>query len=253
MRKLLYYAVSICLIITATACENEGEFYDLTDRVEASFPSTIVNYQMIPEDGNTIKVELWRGNTNGSVSVPVTVTDNTNGVFTPAKEQFDFADGESIAYLEFAYPDISQFGGEKYAIELEIADEDQVSHGGKRTIKISAQRKLTYVSIGTGSFTSAFFEESWPQDVMKAEEANFYRLPNCYYTGYPIEFLMDNGEVSYGKQPMGYNHPSYGMTSWDPAGVKNENVIGGKTITFAVKFTVSAGSFGEYSEVLEMP
>lgn len=252
MKKTVYFATIIGLFFTLTACEQEGTIYDHGDRVEASFPSTVVNYQMVTEDGNKIVVEMWRGNTNGPASVPVTITDNTAGVFTPEKEQFDFADGESKAYLTFSYPDLNEFGGEIYEIELTITDEDQVSPSGKSTIAIAAQRRLTYSSIGTGTFTSEFFEESWAQEVLKAEEADFYRLPNCYYNGYTIEFSLIDEQISFVKQPMGYNDPDYGMTSWNPRYL-DECEVDGKTLTFAVDFVVDAGSWGKFFEVLELP
>ena len=252
MKKILYFATIIGLFFMVTACEQEETIYDSEDRIEASFPSTVVNYQMIAEDGNKIVVEMWRGNTRGAASVPVTVTDKTGGIFSPEKEQFDFADGESKAFLSFTYPDINQFGGERYEIELAIANENQVSPSGKNTIKISAQRRLTFASIGTGSFTSDFFGESWPQEVLKAAEADYYRLPNCYYTGFPIEFSVENGQISFSKQQMGYNHPDYGMTSWDPR-YPEESEIEGKTFTFVVAFVVDVGSFGKFYEELEMP
>lgn len=252
MKKILFLIIIFGLLLGVNACKEESALYEIGSQVEASFPSTMVNYQMIAEDGNKIKVEMWRGNTSGTASVPVTITDKTGGIFVPEKEQFDFPEGESKAFLIFNYPDLDQFGGEKYEIVLTITDEDQVSPAGKKTISVSAQRKLTYISIGTGTFTSEFFEESWPQEVLKAEEADFYRLPNCYYTGFPIEFSIDNGQIVFAKQQMGYNHSTYGMTSWDPRYLSECEIVG-KTFTFVVNFVVDAGSFGGYYEVLEMP
>ncbi len=258
MKKIIFYITILALISGVNACKDERTTYEITDSAEASFPSTIVNFQMVPEDGNEIVVEMWRGNTRGAVSVPVTIDDSTEGVFTPEKEQFDFADGESIAYLTFTYPDLGDFGGEAYEIELTISDEDQISPSGRSTIAIVAQRRLTYGSIGTGTFTSEFMsivlEESsfWSQEVLKAEEADFYRLPDCYEDGYTIEFSIQDGEISFAKQPMGYNDPDYGMTSWDPRYL-DECEIDGKTLTFAVEFVDDEGSWGKYHEVLELP
>ncbi len=252
MKKIIFYITILALLSGVNACKDEGTTYEITDSAEASFPSTIVNFQMVPEDGNEIVVEMWRGNTRGAVSVPVTIDDGTGGVFTPEKEQFDFADGESKAYLTFTYPDLNDFGGERYEIELTISDEDQISPSGRSTLAIVAQRRLTYTSIGTGTFTSEFFEESWPQEVLKAEEADFYRLPNCYYDGYHIEFSVTDGEIDFALQPMGYNH-SEGMVYWDPRDVSESN-ISGKIYTFAVRFQIpDVGGFGTYTEELEMP
>lgn len=252
MKKILSYLTALGLFLSIYSCNDEGVLYEMNDGAEASFPSTVINFQMTPEDGNKIVVEMWRGNTKGSVSVPVTIKDETGGVFTPQKDQFDFADGESSAYLTFSYPDLSDFGGEVYKLSLTITDEDQISPSGRDKISISAQRKLTYKSIGTGTFTSEYYGASWAQEVEKAEEANFYRLPNCYEPGFPIVFSMEDGVIGFDIQPMGYNHPDYGMVSWDPRYV-DECEVDGKTITFVPAFVVSAGSFGDRYEVLVLP
>lgn len=251
MKKIFYLNILLALLFITISCENERTIYSLTDTAEASFPSTIVNYQMVAEDGNKIVVELWRGNTKGAVSVPVTITNNTNGVFTPEKQKFDFADGESVAYLTFTYPSIADFGGERYQIILEIADE-VASPSAIKKMTVSAQRKLTYQSLGIGTFTSEFFEESWPQEVLKAEEADFYRLPDCYYNGYTMEFSIQDGKINFAKQATGYVHSSYGMVSWDPRYL-DYCEINGKTFTLVPAFVVDAGSFGGYNEILELP
>lgn len=252
MKKILYLLSVTVLLLVASSCQQEGVKYDLGDKVEASFPSTIVSYQMVAADGNKIMVEMWRGNTKGAATVPVTITDKTGGVFTPEKSQFDFADGESKAFLTFSYPDIADFGGEKYEIEIAIADENQVSPNGNEKITVSAQRKLTFKSLGIGTFTSEFFEEAWPQDVQKAEEAEYYRLPDCYYKGFPIEFSVVDGKINFALQPMGYKH-SAGMVYWDPREMSKSS-ISGKTYTFSVRFQIpGVGGFGTFYEVLEMP
>lgn len=253
MKKILFLISIITVFLLASSCRQEGVKYELGDKIEVSFPSTIVNFSMVAADGNKITVEMWRGNTVGAATVPVTITDKTGGIFTPEKNQFDFADGENKAYLTFTYPDLSKFGGEKYEIELAVTDDTQVSPNGNEKMKITAQRKLTFRSLGVGTFTSEFYEDSWPQEVQKAEEADYYRLPDCYYKGYPIEFSVTDGKISFAKQPMGWNHSTYGMVSWDPKYL-DYCEINGKVYTFAVNFVIPDGrSFGGYFEVLEMP
>lgn len=251
MKKILFSNIVLALLFITISCENEQTIYPLTDKAEASFPSTILNLEMVADDGNKIVVEMWRGNTKGAASVPVTITNNTGGVFTPEKQQFDFADGESVAYLTFSYPSIANFGGEKYQIILEIVG-DVASPSAVKKMTVSAQRKLTYKSLGTGTFSSEFFEEEWPQEVLKAEEGDFYRLPNCYVNGTTMEFSIQDGKINFAKQATGYVHSSYGMVSWDPRYL-DYCEINGKTFTLVPAFVVSAGNFGGYNEILELP
>ncbi len=251
MKKIIYLITIIGLFVGVASCKDEGTLYDMTDKVEASFPSSRVSYSMAAEDGNKITVEMWRGNTKGAVSVPVEISNETEGVFTPEKNSFDFADGENKAYLTFNYPDINEFGGEIYKIVMEIG-EDYLSPAGISKITISAQRKLTYKSIGIGTFTSEFFEDSWDQEVQKAEEADYYRLPDLYAKGTAIVFSVQDGQIDFEKQETGVVDADYGMISWDPYFLEHAS-IDGKIYTFVPRFVVSVGSFGGFYEILEMP
>lgn len=235
----------------ATACEHETVTYKGDGGVEASFPSNILKFSMVSEDNNQIIVEMWRGNTQGAVSVPVTITGSTD-VFTPEKNQFDFSAGESIAYLKFSYPSIEDFGGESYVLDIDITNAEDVSLGGRGSLEVTAQRKLTFASIGMGAFSSEIFGASWPQEVYKAAEANYYKLPSLYFPNYDIEFAVNNGVISFAKQESGYVHSTYGMASWDPR-YSSESFIDGKNYYFVVDFRVNAGSFGKNVELLQMP
>ena len=251
MKKIFFITSIISILFFAVSCEQERVIYDPGSRVEASFPSNIVRYSMTPEDNNQFTVEMWRGNTNSAVSVPVTITGATS-TFTPEKSQFDFAAGENKAYLKFTYDNLNNFGGETYNISITITDPEHVSYGGTKTLAVSAQRRLTFQSLGTGYFYSEFFDEGWPQPVQKALEAEYFRLPNCYYNGYHIEFSVTDGSIVFAKQPMGYVHSVYGMVSWTPTYLSYCE-INGKNYTFVVDFRVDAGSFGGYYEELTMP
>jgi hypothetical protein len=252
MKKIILLTTLLCILGLTNGCQTEMEIYNPGDRVEASFPSTVLRLSMVAADNNQIQVEMWRGNAKEAASVPVTIQYSSDGVFTPEKAQFDFSAGQYKAYLKFSYESLNNFGGETYTITLSITNPEQVSRGGNESITVSAKRKLTFQSIGTGTFTSEFFGESWPQEVLKAVEGDYYRLPDCYATGYSIEFGIVDGNVSFSMQPTGYISSSYGMVSWDPEYLPY-CYIDGKTITFAVNFTVEAGSFGGFYEVLELP
>ncbi|MDD2491590.1 MAG: hypothetical protein PHV12_05295 [Bacteroidales bacterium] len=249
MKKILLIAIGILFL--ASSCEPERTLYKLGDGAEASFPSTIVKFLMVASDNNQFQVEMWRGNTKSAASIPVTIT-GTAGKFTPSKQSFDFAAGENKAIITFTYDDLASFGGEAYNIKLTMANEADASKGGNKAITVTAQRKLTFQSLGTGSFTSEFFEESWPQEVMKAAEANYYRMPNLYYNNYPIEFTLENNVIGFAKQPMGYVHSTYGMVYWDPKYVEYCEVNGNE-LTFVVEFSLETVTYGYYYEVLEMP
>lgn len=195
MKKLLYLTVILSAMFLSASCQREGAIFEAGDSALLSFPSEDAIIVMDAPDGNKFSIELWRGNTKGAISVPVTISYDVDGVFTPAKEAFDFADGEAVATLEFKYDDINNFGGETYEIEVSISDETQLSPAGIQTVTISANRKLTPVFLGTGVYYSDLFEEEWPQDIYNTVEApNYYILPDCLEVGTDITFTMVNGQ-----------------------------------------------------------
>lgn len=236
----------------SASCAREGTLYEIPDGNPCvSFPASTSIIEMVASDGNKFSVELWRGNTKGSVSVPVTI-EGGEGAFTPSKSSFDFADGEAIATIDFNYPSLSAFGGEVYKIKVYVTDEDMVSPSGYDEITISAQRKLTRKFLGTGIYYSDWYEEEWKQDIYTTEEApNYYILPNCWVTGTDFTFTMENGKPVWPASFFsGYVHSSYGNVyiytgdSYITDGVLYLEVAG---------YRVSAGSFGGGIEYFVLP
>ena len=250
MKKIIFLSFAIVALLLANACQREGVIYT-PDNACVSFPSDVALFEMVKEDGNKITVQLYRGNTKGSVSIPVTITDKTSGVFTPSKSSFDFADGESVATLDFTYPDINAFGGETYSVVLSV-DEAQVSPSGFSEMTVKANRKLTRVKVGTGTYYSDWYEEEWPQDVYTTVEApDYFILPSCWVKGTDFTFTIRNGKPEWPASFFtGYVHSSYGNLyiysgdSYIEDGVPYLEVSG---------YRVSAGSFGNGIEYFVLP
>lgn len=247
MKKILIFITLLSVAVCFQACQPDRVIYKGKGNAELTFPAAATKISLLKEDNNTFQVELWRGNTKGALSVPVVITGSTN-VFAPKASSFEFTDGSNTAYLTFSYADINNFAGETYSIKLQISDPEQIAISGNGTLSLSIQRKLTFKLHSSGVFYSEFFEEAWDQDLYKAQEADYYRLPSCYYKGYDMDFSLDGNKIIIAKQPMGYNHSSYGMASWDPR-YPTECVKEGKRYNFTVAFVVSAGSFGKFPEV----
>jgi len=210
MKKIIFLSFAFVALLLTGACQREGTIYT-PDNACVSFPTNKAVFSMLASDGNKITVELWRGNTNGAISIPVTISDGTGGVFKPSKTSFDFSEGQGVATIDFTYPDINAFGGETYVIDLAV-DESQVSPSGIGSMTIKAQRKLTRVKIGTGTWYSDFWEDEWSQDLYTTEEApNYYILPNCWASGTDFTFTVNNGKITWPATfDSGYTYGSYG-------------------------------------------
>ena len=251
MKKIITLSFAILALLMVTSCEQQGTIY-IPDNACVSFPSDAAMFNMLASDGNKITIELWRGNTDGPVSVPVTIEDGTGGVFKPAKQQFDFADGESVATLDFTYPDINAFGGETYEITVTISDENQVSPSGIDQVTIKAQRQLTRVKVGTGTYYSDWYEEEWPQDLYTTVEApDLFILPSCWVKGTDFTFNMVNGKPVWPASFFsGYVHSSYGNVYL----YTGESYIEDGVIYLPITgYRVSAGSFGSGMEYFVLP
>ena len=219
MKRIIYITLAVSALVLTSACQHKGTIYDMpADSALVSFPAEEALFDMVAEDGNKVTVDLWRGNTKGAVSIPVTVDNQTGGAFTPAKSSFDFADGEGVAHLDITYPDINAFGGEVFKLVLSV-DENQVSPSGIKTMTVKAQRKLTPKFIGTGYFYSDFWEEGWDQDIYNTIEApNYYILPNCWAKGGDWTFTVTNGKPVWAANfDSGYTYGSYGKV-WIKSG-----------------------------------
>ena len=252
MKKIIYVTFAILAIMLTSACEHEGTIYEMpAGSALVSFPSNAAVFEMIASDGNKVTVDLWRGNTQGAVSIPVTIEDKTGGVFKPAKSTFDFADGEGIAHLDITYPDINAFGGETYKLTLSV-DENQLSPAGIGEMTVSATRKLTPKFVGTGIYYSDWYEEEWEQDLYTTEEApDFFILPSCWVKGTDFTFTVQNHKPVWPSSFFsGYVHSSYGNVYI----YTGESYIEDNTIYLPVTgYRVSAGSFGSGIEYFVLP
>lgn len=251
MKRIISLSFAAIALLLAS-CQRDGVIYDPAGSACVSFPAEDAIFEMTAADGNKITVELWRGNTKGTASIPVEITDKTGGVFKPAKNSFDFADGEAVATLDFTYPDINDFGGEVYQIVLTIADPSTVSPAGYDQVTVQAQRKLTRKFLGTGLFYSDFFGEEWEQDLYTTEEApNLYILPDCWVTGTDWTFTMENGNPVFPADFFtGYVHSTYGNVNIETS----EALIQEGVLYLVVKnYYVSIGTFGSGYEAFQLP
>lgn len=195
MKKILYIALAFVSVLLTGSCQRDlVQFEYEKDCAGAFFKSASKKYLMVPEDGNKIIVEMMRGNIKGDMSVPFEMDDYTDGIFVPEKKTFDFKDGENTATVVFNYPDIYDFLGEKYQFDLTI-DPAQTSMTASDAVSVTAQRKLTNISLGTGTFVDAIlYQDMWEQDICNTEEAfSFFVLPDCFTKGSDITFTAEDG------------------------------------------------------------
>lgn len=243
--------------LTYTACDTdaEGELY-IPQGVEAGFITPSLSLEL--DNKGEFTVEVNRGNLEGEASVKLSLQDES-GFFSLESESvtFDAGKNSALATIKYDFEDLEP--AVTYDIALGIASEDQMSQNAYATKEISLEKKLTWNSIGVGTYYSHIFGESWPQEILQAEEApNTYRLPDCISMGYSISLTLDdNGDLDgFQTQPTGYTYGSYGMTYFilnnsQPA-VREENKLQ-IPLYLAVKLDGGWGTIDMQYEIIEFP
>ncbi|MFV0417540.1 MAG: hypothetical protein ACK5KT_02250 [Dysgonomonas sp.] len=270
MKKYIFFLPFLFSLILLSSCSDpERTIYEGDGSVQALFPIETIKYSLATEDNNVFYVKVYRGNTKGTVEVPLKLTFAEGADLTPGfklkSNSVIFQDGSNVADAVIEY-DFEKLGvTDVYVMTLALANEDQFAlyadgdNAAFSSIDVSVNRRLTFVSIGDGTFISEFFsdddgnEDSWTVDVQVAEEDSRVYQADFYVKGYPILFIMDDNKenvLSLEKQPIGENYPGYGMIStYMVSSSVNDNKI-----EFELKFVLPTASFnGTFKETLVLP
>jgi len=249
-------------ILGLYSCDKTAErtYYDESGPLGYSFYQKTLKTEFTLDDNGTYNVLVCRNNASQASSVPLTLTEST-GSFTLASPSASFEAGESVTTVSIKYVLQNLNPSLQYSIKLQLPS-DQLSYGSDSILTIQGNMRLTWKKLGTGIFSSDFFgdaagnPDTWTQDLYQANESPMlYYLPGCYYAGYDLRFTVNaDNSISYATQPMGYNHPTYGMTSWvfPPATEPEKPHKDGNVFYFVPRFSVSAGTFGQFIEVFTL-
>ena len=214
MKKLLTYITAAALIFSLGACsEEDGSLYDFTldPSVEATFASDELSFGGLTADfGGKVSVPMYRGNTAEAASVPVTITGG-EGTFTPSKSSFDFAAGENVAYIDFAF-DFETMSPAPVTISIVANNAEDVSDNGYGATEMVLQKQLTYSSLGIGYYES-FFGGDWEQEIQKAEEGTDFSF---YFDGQTLDWYTPSTGYETGYGPMLLNILDWEVLSESP-------------------------------------
>ncbi len=258
--KNLKYIISLVLLFGLFSCNQDAVMPTIDSSnigaVDAAFSSSVAVYDLKQSDNGQIKVLMYRGNTKGAATVPISISGTGTTQLTLASNSVTFNDGEGSAYATLNYNFAAIPPATKYIVTLTITDATMISQSKVSAIRVEAQLPLNYVSFGTGTYESGFYEESWAQPVFKANVSttlDYYKLPGCYYAGYDIVFRVDNGVLKVDQQNIGWFYSaSYGYVYVSP----QTTSISGKRHTWNSRFVLPLGGVaftGSYDETFVMP
>jgi hypothetical protein len=217
--------------------------------------------QILAKTATSFDVELNRHSTSGTLTVPIEKV-NVPAAFT-VPESVTFAEGDSIATLKVQVADTMTLNT-GYDFTIQVPEEYTNPYKDQSSV---AMYKVTitkedYETAYTATFTSGFFEGSWPVTIERSPSLGILRIKDLYVEGYnyylkwdgsskDVSLVTSTGATATSVRT-GYVHKKYGMVS--TAADPDEGAFGydasTKTIYLTFNFTVSAGSFGAYTETL---
>lgn len=204
--------ISLSLILLGlfvfAACDDvEGELYQGEDN-KVSFVASTTNLDMT---GDYLKVPIGRTSTDGSLTVPVTLTSTLPGYTDAFKVVADveFTSGESKAYVNVDYsnfgsvdpttftiiPDGFDVGvGLGFPFKLNI-QESLLSPTKRGTVNITALNELEFKSAGVGSINGNWDGKIENVTYEKAIGIDAYKVISPY-SNYNFAFLINSDGVS---------------------------------------------------------
>ena len=148
------------------------------------FPAQKTDLVLDPADPTTASVSVMRTVTNGSITVPVTVSD-TSGLFSVSELRFE--DGQSESRINLSFDKIGV--GTSYTLNFEITDPQYASKYNSNPIAIDfSVIREKWNLLGKVGFTEDYmWKFTVPQDHEKAAEIyqndndkNLFRLENPF-------------------------------------------------------------------------
>ena len=244
----LFLGIACLSVFALTSCyEEKGDDYTPAQPQAGAFLlAENTNPLFAADDAQVLTLKI--GRTDASVTSATLTCDNSK---FNAPSQVTLTGDTTEVKVPF-----SIMGGTTEAVTFTVSEGG--TPYGPTTLAMNVYRDFVWVNIGTGVFTSEFFEEAWDQPVLQAEGTQKYRLPDLYAEGYELAFeLTEDGTALVSTIPAfatGYVHPSYGMIRGRNLDLEGHPMVrNGKDITIPLQFIVDAGSFGWANEVITLP
>ncbi|WP_372946741.1 hypothetical protein [Mariniphaga sp.] len=247
------YLILILLAMALFSCdqENMGTLYE-PDAPYVAFSSPVVSGNVLSaENDYAVRVQVVRSELSGSATATVSLEMNENieGVFDLESNTVTFEDGKGSAYLKIVpLVEPGQIDPTKnYVFNLTLTGDNASEFYNKTSYRAS----FRYTPIGTGTFTSVFFDDEWPVDLEKLEVGNLtlYKAKALYETGYDITIVVEGENVTVNDQAAWYYDDEYGEVF-----ITGTGTINGKTITMSLThFIPDVYAWDPETEVLTLP
>lgn len=176
MKNIYRYILALAAVsLTAVACVKETPFQPGDPEEEGCygvyFPAQESDLVRDPADAKTATISVMRTNTEGAITVPVTVVD-TAGIFTVSELVFE--DGQSESSISLEFPDAEV--GVTYELSLSIDDWQYASKysSNPNTLSFSILFEK-WNDLGVGTFTDVVASQVLPNFDVISTDVHIYQ------------------------------------------------------------------------------
>lgn len=260
-----FLGLAVILLGVLTSCETEvkGDAVYKPMGMNVSFetakPSTITT----SETSVTIPVRIIRSLTNGSYTANFTAEASDEGIFSTDITSANFAEGQGVVNMLVTASNLEKGKDYTYTLTLspaDVATADTITKTQNVSTVITIHSDYTWKKLGKGHYSSPeWWEEELDVEIQQAEGTNIYRIMDLFEKGYNIQFTIGSDNVVTVPKQASWKHSSYGIVylqgflNEDESGVAGVYDPATKQAPLTLQHTVSAGSFGAYTDVLTMP
>lgn len=268
MNKYIFGTLLISSFLIGCDQDNITRIYESDTYNYISFQNDVLNKE-VEKTENTLEISIYRESTQGNASVTAELffQQDGNGGEQPGREFISldnniitFAEGNNEAKIKLNIDlvKLDYLTKAKTQIRLTPKENCSVSPFGKSAITVSISRKPTWYQMEEkGIYTSQFLGTEKEVTVMKAEEAPFYIVKDCYVENGDIRIDLDQNGNATIEQQKAFIYPEYGVVY--VAGTGQLNKISNTIIT-QMNFLVEQedGKWGilsgvAFEETLKLP
>lgn len=249
MKKTIeYLAASLCSLLLLTGCTDEQG----TEPGGDSAPMATVYQYTAGEGYNADNDCLIRVATNAAARETYYLAELKSAKEEHKMDEAQYADyvvknGTKIDVSASGYKDLYVTNLHGMYVITVVA-----TNGSARSSQSVEFAGLDYKPFGTGTYVCDFLGFADEVSIEYSEVGNRYRISSVWTEGYGFSFSPSGDKVTVYPTQMetGYVHPTYGMVSVSDQGSTYDEAS--KTFTFTFKWTVAAGSYGNYADVLTL-
>ena len=119
------------MAIMLSACSSDDDYQRATvSGAQVYFPNTLGSTIETSTDATSFTVPVYRVNSEGELTVPLTISMSDGSIYTPAAQQVTFANGSKTADLVFNYNPADVVYGNYYDINVAIGGEGNATEYG---------------------------------------------------------------------------------------------------------------------------